>query len=205
LGGFFVSKGELRKEVLQARAALSPAEVAAKSALIMERLIQSEAYRQASTLMVYVDFRNEAQTGDIVKRAMAAGKRVAVPVTDIANKRLTPSLLLDYPGDLAPGAWGILEPKPECLRPLAPEELDLVVVPGVAFDVDGNRLGYGGGFYDRFLPRTRPDAVFIALTFELQVRDVVFPGPHDVPMHALVTEDRFIRAGAGGAPVECGK
>jgi len=200
-----MSKGELRKDVLRARVALAHAEVAAKSGLIMERLFELKEYGRSSTMMVYVDFRNEAQTGEIVRRAMAAGKRVAVPVTDIAGKKLTPSLLLDYPGDLTPGAWGILEPKQECLRPLAPGELDLVVVPGVAFDAAGNRLGYGGGFYDRFLPRTRPDTVFIALAFELQVRPVVFPGCHDVPMHVLVTEDRLIRTGARHPAAKGGK
>jgi len=188
-----VLKSELRKDVLKDRGALSPAEAAEKSARIIERLLGMDEYRRASTIMVYIDFRNEAQTGELVQRAMAAGKRVAVPVTDIANRRLTPSLLADFPGDLQPGAWGILEPKPECLRPIAPEELDLVVVPGVAFDEKGNRLGYGGGFYDRFLPRARYDTVYVALAFELQVRPDVHPGPYDVPVHYLLTEDRLIK------------
>lgn len=188
-----MSKGELRKSVLKARSSLTLVQVAEKSARILERLLGLDEYKKASTLMAYLDFRNEAQTGELVQAAMAAGKKVAVPVTDIANKRLTPSLLLDYPGDLHAGAWDIPEPKPECLRPLEPQELDLVIVPGVAFDEKGNRLGYGGGFYDRFLPRTRPDTLFIALAFELQVRPEVYPGSHDVPMHLLLTEDRIIR------------
>lgn len=188
-----MSKVELRKDVLKARSSLTSVQVADKSSRIIKRLLETEEYRRASTIMAYLDFRNEAQTGELVRAATAAGKRVAVPVTDIAGKRLTPSLLLDYPGDLHPGAWGIPEPRPECLRPLEPEALDLVIVPGVAFDEKGNRLGYGGGFYDRFLPRTRPDTLFIALAFELQVRPEVYPGPHDVPMHLLITEDRLIR------------
>lgn len=186
-------KSELRKNVLKARGALLPVEVAEKSARVVERLLGMDEYRKASTIMAYLDFRNEVQTGGLLERAIAAGKRVAVPVTDIANRRLTPSLLIDFPGDLQPGAWGILEPKPECMRPLEPEELDLVIVPGVAFDVDGNRLGYGGGFYDRFLPRTKPGTVYLALAFELQVRTDVYPGSHDIPVHYLLTEDRLIR------------
>lgn len=188
-----MSKSELRKNVLKARGALLPVEVAEKSARVAERLLGMEEYRKASTIMAYLDFRNEVQTGGLLERAMAAGKRMAVPVTDIANRRLTPALLKHFPGDLQPGAWGILEPKPECMRPLEPEELDLVIVPGVAFDVDGNRLGYGGGFYDRFLLRTRPDTVYLALAFELQVRPEVYPGSHDIPVHYLLTEDRLIR------------
>lgn len=186
-------KGELRRDVLKSRTAMSPVQVLEKSVMILERLLELEEYRQASTLMAYLDFRNEVQTGALVTATMAQGKKVAVPVTDIPNHRLTPSLLVDFPGDLQPGAWGILEPKPGCLRPLDPLELDLVIVPGVAFDLQGNRLGYGGGFYDRFLPRTRPGAFYVALAFELQVRPEVYPGAHDVPMHCLVTEDRLIR------------
>lgn len=186
-------KSELRKDVLKARGALTSAEVAEKSARAVERLLAMDEYRQASTIMAYLDFRNEVQTGGLVAKAMAAGKRMAVPVTDIANRRLTPSLLMNFPGDLQPGAWGILEPKPESMRPLEPGELDLVIVPGVAFDTDGNRLGYGGGFYDRFLPRTRPDTVYVALAFELQIRPDVVPGPYDIPVHYLLTEDRLIR------------
>ncbi|SHJ75336.1 5-formyltetrahydrofolate cyclo-ligase [Desulfofundulus thermosubterraneus] len=187
-----MGKGELRKDVLKARGSLSPVEVAEKSKRILTRVLSLEEFHRARTLMAYVDFRNEVQTGALIAESMARGKRVAVPVTDVAGRRLTPSLLLDYPGDLAPGTWGILEPRPECLRPLEPQELDLVVVPGVAFDLKGNRLGYGGGFYDRFLPRTRPDTVWLALAFELQIRPQVYAGPHDCPVHIVVTEERVV-------------
>jgi len=181
--------------VLKARQSLTPAAVAGKSALILQKLLVLKEYRQAAALMVYLDFRNEVQTGALVADALDRGKRVAVPVTDVPNRRLIASLLLHYPDDLAPGAWGILEPKPECVRPLEPAALDLVIVPGVAFDLAGNRLGYGGGFYDRFLPCTRPDTVFVSLAFELQIRLDVYPGEHDCPVHYLITEDRLIDTG----------
>lgn len=186
-------KIETRKDVLKKRSALSPGQLAEKSASIAKNFLSMEECRLASTVMVYLDFRNEVQTGLLVKDLMAAGKRVVIPVTDIPNKKLTPSLLLHYPEDLAPGAWGILEPKPECLRPLEPTDLDIVIVPGVAFDILGNRLGYGGGFYDRFLPLTRPGTVYIALAFELQIRPDVYPGEYDQPVHFVITEDRVIR------------
>ncbi|SHE93009.1 5-formyltetrahydrofolate cyclo-ligase [Desulfofundulus australicus DSM 11792] len=187
-----MNKSELRKDVLKARGSLSPGEVAEKSKRILRRVLSLEEFQRARTLMAYVDFRNEVQTGALIMESMARGKRVAVPLTDVASKRLVPSLLLDFPGDLAPGTWDILEPRPECLRPLEPEELDLVIVPGVAFDLQGNRLGYGGGFYDRFLPRTRPDTVWLALAFEVQIRPHILTGPHDCPVHILVTEERVV-------------
>ncbi|MEW5952570.1 MAG: 5-formyltetrahydrofolate cyclo-ligase [Bacillota bacterium] len=190
-----MSKSELRKDVINARNRLSAAEVAEKSARILERINSLREYRQAVALMAYVDFRNEVPTGDLIRGSLALGKLVAVPVTDIANRRLTPSRLEDYPGDLLPGAWGILEPRPECLRPLEPGLLDLVIVPGVAFDPFGNRLGYGGGFYDRFLPRTRPGTIYLAPAFEMQIKADVYPGAHDCPVHILVTEERVIHTG----------
>lgn len=187
-----MSRSEVRQGVLAARMALSPRLVKEKSRAVMDRVMSLEAYLKAKSLMVYVDFRNEVQTGGLIVRSLAAGKIVSVPITDVRGKKLIPSRLESYPGDLAPGAWGIMEPRPECVRPLDPGELDLVIVPGVAFDAKGNRLGYGGGFYDRFLPRTRPGTVYIAPAFEVQVVDDVFPGPHDVPVHVIVTEERTI-------------
>jgi len=113
-------------------------------------------------------------------------------ITDRANTALIPSELKDFPGDLTSGTWGILEPKADRVRPVDPQEIDLVVVPGVSFDPNGNRLGYGGGFYDRFLLRTKPDTTFVALAFELQIRDDVHPEEHDHPVHYVITEDRVM-------------
>lgn len=189
-----MNRSELRQGVLKARMSLPPEAVERKSRVIVDRIVTSGAYRKARSLMVYVDFRNEVRTGDLIGHALAEGKLVSVPITDIGGKKLTPSRLLAYPGDLAPGAWGILEPRPECVRPVDPGELDLVVVPGVAFDPGGNRLGYGGGFYDRFLPRTRPGAIYFAPAFEVQLVEDVFPGPHDVPVHIIFTEEKTITA-----------
>ncbi len=191
-------KRQLRKDILKVRDGLAPGQVDEKSKEIAARLLDLDEYRRASTIMIYLDFRNEVRTGELVKKSMAAGKNVAVPVTDVAGCRLTPSLLLNYPGDLQPGAWDILEPSPQAVRPLDPEKLDLVIVPGVVFDTAGYRLGYGRGFYDRFLPRTGQGTVFAGLAYEFQVLPDIFPGQHDMPMHLILTEDRLIRINQQG-------
>lgn len=188
-----MSKKELRKNIINQRLALSAPEVAEKSAAIARGILNLKEYRLAKTIMAYVDFRNEVQTGEFIEKAMADGKRVAVPLTDIRGKRLIPSLLVDFPGDLAPGLYGIPEPKEDCLRPLDPKELDMVIVPGVAFDKKGNRLGYGGGFYDRFLPRTRTGCLWLSPAYELQIQPGVYPGEHDIPVHVIVTEKNVIK------------
>ncbi len=191
-------KAELRKAILSARMGLSPEFVEQKSRIIVDKIISSNAYKRAESIMVYVDFNNEVQTGELITRALADNKKVSVPVTCIKEKKLTPSMLLAYPGDLAPGTWGILEPKPDLVRPVDPGDIDLVVVPGVSFDPKGNRLGYGAGFYDRFLPGTKSGAIFIAPCFEMQLVKDVFPDAHDVPVHLIFTEERILYSGRAG-------
>ncbi|WP_418791651.1 5-formyltetrahydrofolate cyclo-ligase [Phosphitispora sp. TUW77] len=186
-------KKQLRKEVLAARMAQTDEEIVEKSAYITKRLVELPEFQNAGLIMFYLDFRKEVSTGDLIIKCLKNGQRVVVPITDTKNVRLIPSELKNYPGDLASGTWGILEPKPECVRPVDLIEIDFVVVPGVSFDTKGNRLGYGGGFYDRFLRQLRPDSSFAALAFELQIRDNVYPEEHDYPMKYVITENRLIK------------
>ncbi len=188
-----VLKRQLRKEMIKERNALSPVQRAEKSAVIVDRLLMLDEYIDASSIMVYLDCRSEVQTGSLVVRALADGKRVAVPVTDTANRSLTPSLITSFPGGLQPGPWGIPEPKPQAVRPLDPAELDIVITPGLVFDKSGYRIGYGYGYYDRFLCRTGQKTIHIGLAFELQLRTNVYPGPHDVPVQYILTEERLLR------------
>ena len=186
-------KGELRKNILLARKSMPDLEVAQKSQLILEKVLTLSEYSSAKVIMLYLDFRNEVATGDLVHKALAAGKRVLIPITDIKNTALLPSEIINYPEDITEGTWGIPEAKKEAVRPVDPIEIDMVIVPGVAFDTKGNRLGYGGGFYDRFLLRTKPDTTFVALAFELQIKDQVYPEKHDHPVHYVISEERVIK------------
>lgn len=186
-------KKELRKEIITTRMGQSDIEVAEKSAKVAERVKSLPEFQKADLVMFYIDFRKEVATGELIKYCLEHGKRVVIPITDTKNIRLIPSELRDFPGDLTAGTWGILEPKPDCVRPVESGEIDFIIVPGVSFDDKGNRLGYGGGFYDRFLPQTKPGATFAALAFELQIREDVCPEAHDFPVHYVITEDRTIR------------
>ena len=163
-----------------------------QSQRIAQRVCAMEAFLRGSAVMAYADFRNEVITGPIILKALEMGKRVAAPLTVPEKCEIIPALIENYPGDLRPGAWGIPEPDPAQLRPLPPEQIDLVLVPGVAFDLTGNRLGYGGGYYDRFLSRLGNRAVFVALAFELQLVERIEPGRYDLPVHYIATEKRLI-------------
>jgi len=184
-------KRAVRKEILKKRMSLSSEEVAAKSKAIAEKVMALPVFAEAKTIMAYVPFRNEVDTSPIIAQAMSMGKRVVIPISDTSNMRLIPSELRDYPGDLTEGTYGILEPKPDCVRPRDANEIDLVLVPGVAYDFCGNRLGYGAGFYDRFLD-SLPRAKSVALAFNLQVLDNAYPEPHDHPVQFVITEEQVI-------------
>jgi len=189
-------KKELRLTLLRHRQSLTEEEVATASAAVQERVRRLPAFREAGVIMAYIGCRNEVQTADLIREAIALGKRVALPVTDTRKKALHPRVISHYPEDLIPGAFGIPEPKASCPA-VAPEELDMVLVPGVAFDREGFRLGYGGGYYDRFLLQIRESAATVGLAYRFQVVDTVYPEKHDRRVRFVVTENGVIEAVAG--------
>lgn len=190
-----MEKNKIRKQALEVRSALGQAEVIEKSSQVIERLLNMDLYQGASTIMVYLDFRNEVKTDSLIKHALGVGKRVVVPLVNTVDRSMTPSQLINYPSDLTDGSFGILEPAPDKVRPIDPGEIDLVIVPGAVFDYKGNRLGYGGGYYDRFIPRLKEDAVTIALAYEFQVRpdcsDLM--GQYDQQVQYIITEKQLIK------------
>lgn len=184
-----MGKIELRLDALRIRDGLSPEQVLSHSQTIHNLLLEMEVFRKASVIMGYMAFRNEVLTKDILVSAQAHGKRVVIPYVVKKERRIIPALVEDLEKDLIPGSYGIPEPNPNSLVPIDPTEINLVLVPGVVFDRSGNRLGYGGGYYDRFLPQCR-NAVYIALAYQFQVVSDLSPmvEAHDQKVHFLVTE-----------------
>jgi 5-formyltetrahydrofolate cyclo-ligase len=185
-------KQQIRTEALGRRAAQADAENYSRR--IVKRLTSLSEYVSARTLMLYVGMRTEVRTQELFSTAWAEGKQIVVPFCESGNIELFP--LLDMQ-ELSPGMMGVLEPKPE-LRHRADRnvdlvEVDLVVAPGVAFDRNGGRLGYGKGYYDRFLHCLRSGATKLGICFECQLFPELPVTPHDVPMDAVVTEDAVYR------------
>ncbi len=185
-------KAELRKEVLWRRDSMSPESINQKSREIAGRLFSLPEYRAASVVMYFLNFGKEVQTIPMVTASLGHGKKVIAPKTVPKERRLILSQILDVEGDLAPGLWGIPEPKPDRLRPVPATQADLVVVPGVAFDESGNRLGYGGGYYDRFFAELREGVPLVALAFEVQVLPSVPVAAWDRRVDLVITEERII-------------
>lgn len=183
-----MTKAEIRAAMLARRAALEPGEREARSAAIAERLYRTPAWAAARTVHAYVGIDAEVATGPILDAARAAGKRVACPRVVRRPPGLA-SHAIAGPGDLVEGPRGLLEPLAECAL-VEPGEIDLVLVPGLAFDRSGGRIGYGAGYYDRFLATTPAERV--GLAFSLQVVDRVPREEHDVDVDRIVTEDETI-------------
>lgn len=181
----------LRKLILEKRRALPEHERWAKSIAIQERLLGLEEFSRGQVIHLFLSFKGEVMTDGIVRKALTLGKRVVVPVVTQGEEGLIFSELGQYPEEVEPGAFGIPEPKKEFIRCVDPATIDLFVLPGVAFDGDGNRLGYGRGYYDQILGRTTP-VPLIALAFEFQLVDCIPSSVHDVRVHKIVTEDRMV-------------
>jgi 5-formyltetrahydrofolate cyclo-ligase len=172
------------------------------SRIICEKFIAHPAYRQAKTVMWYSHCRSEVRTQPALLRELVTGKRMVIPYCTIDEQgynKLGLWLLEDF-AELAPGMWGILEPPKqrwdEVGKEIAPEQLDCIMVPGVAFDRNGGRLGNGAGYYDRLLRNVRADAVLIGVCFESQLVEQVAMESHDVPMDIVITE-KALYAGKG--------
>ena len=189
-----MSKQALRKEIFALRDCLSRAEILSKSEGVAAQLERLPFYQDEEnrTVMFFLSFRSEVETRAMVEQNLARGRRVLIPKTESKERLLIPSQMFDFEKDLVPGFYDIPEPAPGALRPVDPEEIDLLIVPGVAFDLQGNRLGYGGGYYDRFFERLRPGVPLVALAFDLQIVDAVPVDPWDQRMDWVVTEERAI-------------
>ncbi len=182
-----ITKKELRTDMLEKRRNLSWQDVQIKSYQINETLLAHPSFSCAKIILLYLPIKKEPNSLPIIKNAWKQEKQVLVPVTLPKEKSLLLSRL-DSLKELSEGYHGIPEPKQSCIRPVNPLSVDLCLLPGVAFDQSGYRLGYGGGYFDRFLPTLRPDCLKIALAYDFQLVDSLEHFSHDIPVDIIITE-----------------
>lgn len=186
------NKAELRQRAVSVRRKLG--DKPQRSRQCLEQACSLESFKTASTVLWYIDVRGELMTTDAVGQELIANeRRCVVPYCDGDELRLVEIQRWD---ELETGAFGILEPAP-AIRELEPRhvsirDVDLVFVPGVAFDRCGGRLGYGKGYYDRLLSQAPERLVRIGLAFDCQVLTALPTQPHDIPMHWIVTESEVL-------------
>lgn len=180
------AKGDIRKRVFAARAAVTGEWVEENSLRITRTVLSLPAFLQASRIFVYMDFRNEVMTRFLIQEAWKAKKKVAVP--KVVEKELEFYILEDY-GQLKKGCMGILEPEG---GERALWEDGLMIMPGVAFDPKNHRVGYGGGYYDRYLA-AHPGIQTVAVAFDFQIMEQVPFTSTDILPQMIVTESRIFR------------
>ena len=187
-----MNKEEIRRNISNQRLSLTSEEIENKSHQIFLNLLKSEEYINFPNIMFYVATRSEVQTEEMIKVSIKMGKKIFIPIilTDCID--LAPSRLFDFDRELEKGKKGIFEPKQEYRRLFPPEDIDLIILPGIAYDIRGNRIGRGCGYYDNFLRKICPSTKIIALAFEIQIVKKIPADTNDIPVHKIITEDRII-------------
>ncbi|MGH8662208.1 MAG: 5-formyltetrahydrofolate cyclo-ligase [Burkholderiales bacterium] len=186
-------KGALRKQVLARRDALSAAERRSLSERITRRLLALNAYRGARCVMAYASFGSEFETGDFLADVLAQGKELVLPRVERGGRVLQLHSVHDPARQLAPGIWGIPQPRAESCPRVPASRLDFVLVPGVAFTPRCERLGYGAGYYDGFIRALARRPPLIAAAFSLQVLPVLPLSERDQSVDCVVTENAEYR------------
>ena len=190
------AKAVLRETVLLRRDALPEGERALLSGRIIGSVLDLPAYQESGVVLAYASFGTELRTDEFLRRVRDDGKVLLLPRVERGGLRLYE--VRDVERDLAPGMWGIREPQADRCPKADPDRVGFALIPGVAFDRKGRRLGYGGGFYDRLIAGGLPGRTpLVSGAFEVQVVDEVPVGPHDAPVDAVVTEEG-IYARSGG-------
>lgn len=179
------SKSKIRKRILNVRNNMSKEDVKKNSNAIMDKITSLDIYKHSKVVFIYMDFKNEVITSNLIKRMLSEKKRVVIPYTDSINTVLIPSEITKE-SDLKQNSFGYFEPK--SILPVNIEEIDLVIVPGVVFDKNLNRIGFGKGYYDKILNRLKPSAKKVALAHDFQVLEDIPAEEHDVKMDMIITE-----------------
>lgn len=182
-----VNKNEFRKKILARLKSQKESMRLSKSLAIKRRLFNLSEFRDAGIILFYASFDGEVDTLDMIKEAQQMGKSIGLPKIDRQNNLFMPILTRYLDKELASGAYGIKEPISSEGKTLSLEDIDLVIVPGVAFDKENNRLGRGKGYYDRFLKMLPASTPTVGLAFDFQIVNTLpFIEPHDVPVSQTV-------------------
>jgi len=187
------SKNKLRKEYLRKRENLSLEFIKEKSKIITAKLKQYIEKNNYKNIMIFVSFRNEVQTHNMIKELLSEDdKNIYVPYIDKRVNNMRISKIEDFEKDLQPGMFNILEPKINLRKDELYKKLEMIVVPGLIFSKQGYRIGYGGGFYDKFLSKIKDDVMKIGITFSPFIVDKLPVDKYDLPVDLIITENNEI-------------
>lgn len=190
----FHDKKALRKEIIEKRNNMDLVNKEEMDKKILNKFYESKYYREAEKIFIYISYDSEINTRKIIDKALKDNKKIFVPRTEFKTRSME-AVEITTLDNLIESKYGILEPSKEEPH-IDPNELDLIVVPGVAFDRNGGRMGYGAGFYDRYFKKINKDNINkimkLALAYELQLLDRVPMNEQDVPVDCIITENGFV-------------
>lgn len=181
-------KKEIRKSIIEKRNKIKNKDKTSMDKKIIESFKKEDSYKKARGIFIYIGFGSEINTKVIIEDALKKGKEVYVP--KVKGKEML-LIKIDSLENLVTSSYGILEPIGDNNN-FDVDKLDLLVMPGVAFDNSGNRIGYGGGYYDRFLEKNKTNAEKIVLAYEFQILNSINNEKHDVKVDKIITEERII-------------
>lgn len=184
-----MSKKSLRKEMICKRDELSTNEVENFSKSVIKKVIDTDEYIKSENIFVFVSFNNEVFTHNFIKYSISNNKKIYIPY--IENKEMKAVRLYDLE-DLEIGFYNILSLPKEKIEIVNPEDLDLIIVPGLIFDHNLHRIGYGGGYYDKFLSYPNLNAYIIGICYDFQVIDEIDVNEYDLPVDIVITNQRSI-------------
>ncbi len=188
--GLQQEKKHLREEILSVRDAMSPAARSDASRAIIEKICGLPAYQHARTVLTYCGFGSEIDTQALIERAFADGKTVVLPRVERHTQSLAMHSVKSL-DELVASKWGIREPRAEA-PVISGSGIEFILTPGVAFDRFGNRLGYGRGYYDKWLLAVDPALARVAAAFSCQIVEKIPVGPHDQTIDSIITENEII-------------
>jgi 5-formyltetrahydrofolate cyclo-ligase len=183
-------KERLRQEILRRRSQLAIEEREQASRKIVQEILRSKQFQEAEIIFAYIPFRDEVDISALIEECWRMDKQIFVPKADKASQSMAFYRIESW-SDLEKGNYGIMEPKRSCLSHTN-EKIDLMIVPGVAFDRKRNRIGYGAGYYDRYLSRLNHKPFLLAPAYSLQIVPKIPTEPWDQPLDAIITEAEWI-------------
>jgi 5-formyltetrahydrofolate cyclo-ligase len=186
------TKSELRREYTHMREAMDQKEVDRLSEKIIDTILKLPVFKRAETVMVYLNFKNEVDSLKMIEESFKAGKKVLIPYCKKETMEIIPAELNDIEKEIVRGKNGYLQTRKECVKPVPVEDIDLVIVPGIAFDKRCYRLGFGAGYYDRFLRKLNFEKPTIGVCYDFQIIHSIPTEPHDVPLDFIITEERIL-------------
>lgn len=185
-------KKDIRKKMINLRNQLTEQQVNELSEKIISKLIKLPVFKNSQTIMLYLSFNNEVDTFKLIEKCQALGKKVIVPYCVNQGKKIIPVEIRDVENDLVKSKFGYMEPKKEIIEAVDTETIDLIIIPGIAFDRNCYRIGFGAGYYDRFLGKLNFKISTIGLIYDFQLIELMPVEQHDIPVDYVITEKRIV-------------